>query len=89
MNNVKNLLNDFDKTWIIFADKKLSEPEKSNAVKNLTAINEGGKFSFVMHKNVVFDIDAMIPLSETDYDSLGKEDHMHGPGNNSISLVKQ
>ena len=73
MNEVKNLLNDFDKTWIIFADKKLSEREKTSAVNNLTTLNEGGSFSFVMHKNVIFDIDAMIPLSETDYNSLGKE----------------
>ena len=71
MNEVKNLLSDFDKTWIIFADKKLSEREKTNAVRNLTALNQGGTFSFVMHKNVVFDIDSMIPLSETDYNSLG------------------
>ena len=73
MNKVKNLLNDFDKTWIIFAGKKLSEREKTDAVKNLTAINKGGTFSFVMHKNVVFDIDAMIPFSRTDYNSPGKE----------------
>jgi hypothetical protein len=71
MNKVANLLNDFDKTWIIVADKKLSEREKTNAVKNLTALNEGGTFSFVMHKNVIFDINEMIPLSESDYNSRG------------------
>jgi hypothetical protein len=69
MNKVTNVLNDYDKTWIIFADKKLSDPEKTNAVKNLTAVNAGKAFSFVMHKNVIFDINEMIPLSETDYNS--------------------
>jgi hypothetical protein len=74
MNNVKNLLKDFDKIWIIFASKKLSEREKTDAVKNLTALNEGGTFSFVTHNNVIFDIDAMVPLSDTDYNSLSKGD---------------
>jgi hypothetical protein len=46
MNKVTNVLNDYDKTWIIFADKKLSDPEKTNAVKNLTAVN-AGKFTAV------------------------------------------
>jgi hypothetical protein len=70
MNEVKNVLNEFDKTWIIVADKKLSEREKTDAVKNLMTLNEGGTFSFVMHKNVIFNINEMIPLSDTDYNSL-------------------
>ena len=70
MNNVTNVLNDYDKTWVILADKKLSDPEKTDAVRKCTAVNAGKAFSFVMHKNVIFDIDAMIPLSETDYNSL-------------------
>jgi hypothetical protein len=73
MNKVKNLLNDFDKTWIIVADKKLSEREKTDAVKNLTTINNGGKFSFITNKNVIFDINEMIPRSETDYNSQRKK----------------
>jgi hypothetical protein len=73
VNKVKNLLNDFDKTWIIFAGKKLSEREKTDAVRNLTTLNNAGRFSFALHKNVIFDIDAMIPLSEADYISSCKE----------------
>lgn len=76
MNTVKNLLKDFDKTWIIFAGKKLSDREKTDAVKTLTTLNEWGTFSFVMNKNVIFDIDAMLPLSEAAYNSRGKEDYM-------------
>jgi hypothetical protein len=70
MKEVKNVLNDFDKTWIIVAGKKLSEREKTDAVKKLMTLHEGGTFSFVMHKNVIFNINEMIPLSETDYNSL-------------------
>jgi hypothetical protein len=73
MNKVKNLLIDFDKTWLIFAGKKLSEREKTDAVRNLTTFNREGMFSFVLHKNVVFDIDVMTPLSEADYISSCKE----------------
>jgi hypothetical protein len=69
MNTVKNLLNDFDKTWIILADKKLSDREKTDAVKTLTTRNEQGPFSFVLHNKVIFDIDAMLPLSEAEYNS--------------------
>jgi len=69
MNNVTNVFKDFDKTWIISADKKLSDPEKTNAVKRLTALNNKGPFSFVMNNHVFFDIDAMLPLSETEYNS--------------------
>jgi hypothetical protein len=69
MNKVTNVLYDFDKTWIIVADRKLSDPEKTNAVRRLAALNEGKAFSFAMNKNVFFDLNAMIPLSETDYNS--------------------
>lgn len=74
MNKVRNVLNDFGNKWIIFANKELSENEKINAVKNLTELNQGGQFSFVNHKTVIFDIDSMVPLSEADYNSLGKDD---------------
>jgi|WetSurMetagenome_2_1015567.scaffolds.fasta_scaffold663172_2 hypothetical protein len=73
MNNVTNVFNDYDKTWIIIADKKLSDPEKTNAVRNLTASTKGRAFSFVMNKSVIFDITEMIPRSAAEYTSLSKK----------------
>jgi len=74
MNKIKNELAMYNHKWIIFAKKRLSKQDQLNAVNNLISINEGGAFSFVLNKTVIFDIDEMKPLSEADYNSLGKED---------------
>ena len=72
MNKVRNVIEQYNHKWIIYAKKHLSNNDKLNAVQNFIAINEG-QYDFKQNNPITFDIDDMKPLSESDYNSMQKD----------------
>jgi hypothetical protein len=70
VNRVGNICNAYNHTWVILAGKKLSQHDKTSAVNNFIALNEG-RIDFKTGGPVVFDLDTMEPVSDTGDASSG------------------